>query len=266
MMDLCAVVIPIYKDRLSSFEEKSLKQCVKILSKYQFIFVSPHGLDMREINTIMMDKKYIVEFFNNEFFVGVEGYNRLMMTKDFYRRFYKRFEYILIYQLDCFVFCDQLTDWCHRGYDYVGAPWFINCEEHKSQNDLWICGNGGFSLRKVSYFLKVLSWPFPFKWKVKLIAKRYYVKLVLSFLKGTGNVTLYELDSSIVGNQEDVFFSYYTRNTPVSPNIPSAEVAMSFAFEKSPSYLYELNNHRLPFGCHAFHKWEYDSFWKKIIN
>ena len=65
MMELCAIVIPIYKDRLSSFEEKSLKQCVKILSKYQFIFVSPHGLDMREINTIMMDKKYIVEFFNN---------------------------------------------------------------------------------------------------------------------------------------------------------------------------------------------------------
>ena len=46
MMELCAIVIPIYKDRLSSFEEKSLKQCVKILSKYQFIFVSPHGLDM----------------------------------------------------------------------------------------------------------------------------------------------------------------------------------------------------------------------------
>lgn len=266
MKNLCAIVIPIYKNSLSSFEEKSLKQCVKILSKYQFIFVSPHGLDMREINTIMGQKEYSVELFKNEYFASIESYSRLMMSKDFYRRFYKKYEYILIYQLDCFVFYDQLTEWCHRGYDYVGAPWFIDCEEHKSQGDLWICGNGGFSLRKISYFIKVLSWPFPFKWNVTLIARRFYFKLLLSFFRGTGNVTLYELDSSIVGNQEDLFFSYYTRNTPVAPNIPPAEVAMSFAFEKSPSYLYELNNKKLPFGCHAFHKWEYDSFWKKFID
>lgn len=265
MKNLCAVVIPIYKDGLSSFEVKSLKQCVKILSKYQFVFVSPYGIEMKEINAIMGAKSYVIEFFEHKFFAGVEGYNRLMMTKDFYSRFCKKFEYILIYQLDCFVFSDQLTEWCHRGYDYVGAPWFIDYGEHKTQNDLWLCGNGGFSLRKVSYFLKVLSWPFPFKWNVKLIARRYYFRLMLSFLKGTGNVTLFEVDSSIEGNQEDVFFSYYTRNTSVSPNIPSAEVAMTFAFEKSPSYLYELNNNRLPFGCHAFHKWEYDTFWKQFI-
>jgi len=264
-MKTCAVVIPIYKDYLSESEQWSLAQCAKILVSYDLIFVAPSGVTMMAYESCLLGRSYSIEVFDPEYFQGVEGYNRLMMTKEFYRRFQNRFEYILIYQLDCFVFRDVLEEWCRKGYDYIGAPWFKNFDVHREVGDLWRCGNGGLSLRRMSFCLKALSWPFPFRWNVKLIAKRFYLSLIKAFLKGRGNVLLFEVDSSIEGNQEDVFFSYYTLNTPIAPRLPSPEEAMKFAFEKSPSYLYELNKKKLPFGCHAFMKWEYEEFWKQYI-
>lgn len=44
-----------------------------------------------------------------------------MLEADFYRRFGK-YKYMLIYQLDAFVFSDKLLDFCEMGYDYIGAP------------------------------------------------------------------------------------------------------------------------------------------------
>ena len=30
---------------------------------------------------------------------------------------------MLIYQLDAYVFKDELLNWANKGYDYIGAPW-----------------------------------------------------------------------------------------------------------------------------------------------
>ena len=46
--------------------------------------------------------------------------------------------------------------------------------------------------------------------------------------------------------------------------VPSNYHALEFSFEAMPSYLYKLNNNVLPFGCHAFEKYETD-FWKIIF-
>ncbi len=43
-----------------------------------------------------------------------------MMDNTFYKQFLN-YEYILIYQLDAFVFKDELN-YCSQGIDYVGAP------------------------------------------------------------------------------------------------------------------------------------------------
>lgn len=42
------------------------------------------------------------------------------------------------------------------------------------------------------------------------------------------------------------------------------EVAMKFSFEVHPEVLYELNDKQLPFGCHAYLKYN-PEFWKKFI-
>lgn len=46
--------------------------------------------------------------------------------------------------------------------------------------------------------------------------------------------------------------------------MPSCEEAADFSFEANPSYLFSIIG-KLPFGCHAFEKYEYEEFWKKYI-
>ncbi|HMC84001.1 MAG TPA: DUF5672 family protein, partial [Chitinophagaceae bacterium] len=46
--------------------------------------------------------------------------------------------------------------------------------------------------------------------------------------------------------------------------VPDYKTAAAFAFEMQPHRLYILNNNQLPFGCHAW--WKYDlDFWKPHI-
>ena len=48
-------------------------------------------------------------------------------------------------------------------------------------------------------------------------------------------------------------------------NIAPEDVGLSFAFDLNPSQCFERNNEKLPFGCHAWHRFEND-FWKPIID
>lgn len=42
--------------------------------------------------------------------------------------------------------------------------------------------------------------------------------------------------------------------------VPAYEEAAAFAFEMQPHRLFELTGHRLPFGCHAWWKYDLDFF------
>lgn len=55
-------------------------------------------------------------------------------------------------------------------------------------------------------------------------------------------------------------------NSWLKPKYPDYKKNIQFAFEKYPSYLYNLNNKKLPFGCHAWQKYEYNTFWYNFIN
>lgn len=61
---------------------------------------------------------------------------------------------------------------------------------------------------------------------------------------------------------EDVIFSLLAQRSWISCQLPPFDVALKFAFEINPSYLYKINDEKLPFGCHAFEKYEYDTFWQ----
>ena len=120
-----AIVIPYYKNDLTKTEQISLKACTQTLSSYDIFLVSPIKLDTSEIC-----KEYPllkVKRFKNDYFNSLRGYNKLMLSEDFYSQF-TGYSYILIYQLDAFVFKDELQIWVNKGYDYIGAPWI-----HSSQ-------------------------------------------------------------------------------------------------------------------------------------
>lgn len=266
----CAIVIPVYKDCPNDNEIKSFKQLLKILSHYPILLVTHKELDLSVYLSMGLNNNVEVgtEFFNKEFFINISSYNKLCMDVSFYCRFQK-YNFILLYQLDCYVFKDELEYWCSKSYDYIGAPWFSNHESYEEGACLMSVGNGGFSLRKIDTFVKVLSskgnaYTFIKSYKLnKLIGGNLFVflRMILRGYKNNISWLIKEWDDA-----EDIFFCQVLDSTRFRLNKPDAELAINFSFEKSPSYLFLKNHNKLPFGCHAWEKYQFDSFWFKYIN
>lgn len=210
------IVIPVYKDTLNEFEKISLMQVKKVLGKYPIIFVAPEGVKFSyfsEGNGIVHCPKH--------FFESVKSYSRLMLSPDFYKVF-SNFDYMLIYQLDAFVFSDQLEYFCSLGYDYIGAPWSLKDLrkfEINGQHFRYRVGNGGFCLRNVKACQDTL---------IKhrdLINEKEYVP-------------------------EDVVFARCGALDNENFRIAPMKIAYKFSIENMPRWFVKKNGGKLPFGCH----------------
>lgn len=253
------VVIPIYKSTLSSREEQSLRQCVEVLADYPMQFIKPQSLDLS--NILSRYPKLGVINFPDVCFDSLEDYNRLVLTDDFYNCF-SQYVYMLIYQLDAYVFRDELLIWAEKGYDYIGAPWlplehpikrklryklkrwYYRLTDNSSQLRRWKyieyeVGNGGFSLRRIDKMIQITS--------------RYK------------NCIQQLLDAEQPFYPEDVLLYVEVRAPGFRLRRPSYEEAMSFALETGAAWAYEQMNRQLPFGCHAWYHPDYSSFWSSFI-
>ena len=252
------VVIPIYSTELKGFEEVSLCRNYQLLQNYPLVVVKPRSLDLSGL--LERFPKLEVEAFDDEYFRGIRGYNRLMMSPEFYERF-SDCEYILICQLDAFIFRDELKEWCSKGYDYVGAPWprrpiydfplfrlasWVKRQYcrllHRPNSQVTAnkVGNGGLSLRKVSAHLR---------------ATQQLKEVVQEYLQHPGH-HLYN---------EDVFFSIEVNQHGMNFTYPDYKEAFYFSFDKHPAYCYKQTGGTLPFGCHSWYKKRMKKFWFPII-
>ena len=140
------VVIPMYRENLTSSENVALSQVKHVLYDYPIYLIMPKKMEKNNLFPELYK-----EFFSDEYFVSAKSYSKLMMETDFYKRF-NNYKYILIYQLDAFVFSDRLKEFCALDYDYIGAP---------TPRSQWkYCGrigNGGLSLRKVEKCINVTN-------------------------------------------------------------------------------------------------------------
>ena len=282
-MRTCIIVIPIYSATLKVTEVASLKQVLTVLSNHIIHLVTYEDLDTTVYKAIFEEynKPFWVDYFDKSYFSSIKDYNKLCLTPAFYLQ-YSDFDYMLIYQLDAWVFYDSLQYWCDKGYDYIGAPHFYPRKDGVSEDAVGV-GNGGFSLRsikdclQISYRNKYIPYLSPIG-----LMKHYYKKdlvyfrkhpiilewilfIIKVFLKSIGiknNLSFFTHSGQI--NEDFIFGSGANLAWNTKNNIPSWDEAANFAFETNPSYLYNYIG-KLPFGCHAFEKWEYDSFWRKYI-
>lgn len=250
------IVIPVYKAQPNEDEVVNLRQCLRVLNKHDICLVCPKELDKTAYDNIFSEegKSYAPEFFDKEYFCSVKGYNQLMLTREFYLRFVE-WDYMLIYQLDAYVFEDRLEEWCEKGYDYVGAPWCTL----KRRIDWNNSGNGGFSLRKISSFIRL----FDHKGNVLNLAglwkfHRYRGPLhkwplIIRGLFGQLN----QLEDYTNGKRinEDLFYACLGHLTKNPFKIPDSHEAAFFAFEEKPAELF-AHTKKLPFGCHAYRKYD----------
>jgi len=236
--NLVAVVIPVYRADMSAYERISFRQCLRVLGHYPIILVKPQGLDLGDL--LATHPGLATASFADSFFENVAGYNHLLMSEAFYAEF-ARFQFILIHQLDAFVFRDELREWCARGYDYIGAPHVTQRLARAGSRGnprlalRKVLMNGGFSLRNVAACRRFL-WIF----------RRFY---------GTWK-----------GNEDGLFSLHYPRLYLGSAflNLPTWDQALPFAFEQRPAECYALNHHRLPLGCHAWERYDLE-FWRPFF-
>jgi hypothetical protein len=253
------VVIPFYKNTLTDFDKIALQQCFKILKDHPIVAIKPFGLTLPgEAKACNFLK--VVDF-DDDYFKNVQGYNRLMLDSIFYKAFLD-YEFILIYQLDAFVFKDELDEWCNKGFDYIGAPWIraadqgiLNIIKRKIQQYIhtryniqknggpsprqleYKVGNGGFSLRRVHKFYELCI---------------QYREMIAHYNKHDTHFF-----------NEDVFWSVEVNRKSKQLKIPGYKIALKFAVELHPKRAFAINKNQLPFGCHA---WDLTiDFWRPIF-
>jgi hypothetical protein len=198
-----------------------------------------------------------------------------MLSKRFYSCFSK-YDYIQLYQLDSYVFSDELEFWCSQKYDYIGAPWMKKINQYAapvfgSEFSLKI-GNGGFSLRKTQTFINLCTK------KIQLLSIVLFINSIFHLIQSKSLKSLFYRFLRISSwlpeklfkklcplpkNNEDVIWSCVISQYR---KLPSLNDAVKYSFESYPEYLYELNKQKLPFGCHS---WEKDCryrFWERFIN
>jgi hypothetical protein len=165
---------------------------------------------------------------------------------------------MLIYQLDAFAFDNQLDYWCSKDFEYIGAP---VCPNYWYKPTCFYM-NGGFSLRKISaccnafrgygWYRLILQGAraFPIPYKSLQLVKEIYSLLAAFCLKHQIPIVFNKL------MHEDLLW------TTALGQKTDYQDAARFAWEAQPEMLFQQIGH-LPFGCHAWERYEYESFWSQ---
>lgn len=263
---MSVVILTItHKPTLSNYETISIKQCTKVLGRYERYFVCPKGMDIAYYQSQFPDWKF---YFVHPYWLSTYARsNRLKITPKLFKAF-EQFEFILFHEPDAFVFQDELEYWMQQDYSYIGAPWFEGYEGAGNEQKYTGVGNSGFSLRKVSDHLKALrSWKSLYKWKDydKYLAggkNKYFQTLKFFFRMLFGNTTRYPFH--YFWNNEDIFWGIHVSRNYDWFKLPTIMTARKFSFEVAPARMYKDNNNQLPFGCHAWMRYDIE-FWQPFI-
>ena len=253
------VVVTFVWREMRSMEKMAFKCAMSRLGKHPFAIVHPSSYS---IDYIKQDYPKLIDVpMDDTNFINVESYNEMMLTPDFYRQF-QTYDFMLIYQLDAFVFRDELDYWVEQDYDYIGAPWLPSDSWYQrtigeliirlrkflpSPNpttgrirhaDIYFdVGNGGFSLRKIPTMIRVLS---------------------------ENRALIASLPQRSRARNEDIVISIIL-GKKCHLKKPNWRIATHFSFENNPNRCFRITKEHLPFGCHAWDTSNWENFWRGIL-
>jgi len=283
---------------MSEFERMSFEQCVRVLGKRTIALLTYSALNLDQYYAIA--KEHGAELqrltFPRRFFTSVRRYNELLLSQALYKRL-QEWDFFLLYQLDAFVFDDDLDHWMRAGFDYVGAPFISLFNRLGTPQRPWGVGNGGLSLRRVQTFLdlytkkgKVFSFidfyrnctPRHGYWytlakKIALTPSYIFSYFFKNSLKNYIEESRVNEDifwcfafkqailAAYIGNERTraLFKSTSRLKHDITIRLPSPDQALRFAFDEEPFRCYEFAERVLPMGCHAFEKQK--DFWRAYI-
>jgi hypothetical protein len=259
-----AVVVPFSKRAtLEPDEEISLTHLRHYLGRYDRFILAPKSLDVPFPD-------FEIRRFDDRFFGSVAAHTALMLSAQFYQAF-RHYEFVLTYHLDALALSDQLPYWCGREWDFIGAP------NHGTLPYLSVPCNGGFALRRVESFLRVLTsrrlaidpetyWASLRRTTPALLLPlqlpRRYLKRFYRF-----NNVHREIGLMLAGPEpplEDVFIVENATKYDPAFRIPPVREAVRFAFDETPREAFALNDNQLPFGAHGWYKHD-RAFWDPYL-
>jgi hypothetical protein len=269
---MVAVVVPLSeRPELLDDEELSIRHLSHYLSAYDKYLIAPPGVSVRRDG-------FVTRHFPRTFFGSVAAHNSLLLWPAFYRAF-SEYEFILVHHLDSLVLSNELLRWCRAGFDYIGAPWLPGPETP------WVreprVGNGGFTLMRVDAALEVLQErrrqePLT---RITDVLDRHATRLrpmyralerVHRIMPGAALPARLLAHRDRVqspsrhGLNNDYFWSFQATNYVPGFRVATPEAGLRFAFEMYPRRCFELNGGQLPFGCHAWAKFD-PAFWEPYL-
>ena len=266
-----AIVVPVSRRTgLTAEEEVSMRHLLRFLGRHDKYLIAPPGGRCDFAG-------FAVRHFSRKYFGSTRAHDRLLFLPKFWETF-GDYKYILIYHLDALVFRDELLRWCQMDLDYIGAPWIRCSDTPWVREDEERVGNGGFALIKVESVLRVLRNRYldePGRyWKDRLGHPLDSLRPILEFLGQHAPTWLSERMRHVVRTQlnkvekmevdvckNDIFLSFHAKKYYPGFKVADFKTGLSFAFEAAPRKCFELNGGNLPFGCHAWTRYD-RGFWE----
>lgn len=267
------VVIPIHRNIPTKEEKISIKRCFDILGHYDIFFLCPEKMEINEYTKLTGEKSYHIKYIDSYWQSSLKCYNKMKVASVFYRLF-EDYQYMLTYEPDAYVFKDELSFWCEKGFDYIGAPFFNqhNKIEKVPGKQITGVGNSGFSLRNIQKCIQVLT---DFE-KYKRIAG-FFDKIRAGFIfrgfflfdtilpdRFLFKIRMVRAYLKKEYTHEDVFWAIFVPRLFPSYKVADSENALAFSFDANPSICFEMNGNKIPFGCHAWAKYD-PNFWSPYI-
>lgn len=269
MFPSVAVVVPVHNFELGLYEKIGLEQIKKNLNHFPLYLIFPRkGKPPKKVwsNFHHIEIKKVWGTYGK---TTIQSYASMLRSAFFYELF-EKFDFLLIAQLDTYIFSSELQRFTLEPYDYWGAPWLIDLysqypylrdlvrapirpyilhkilQKYLPRKMYYYVGNGGLSLRRVSKFIRACN-------EHTEINSKFDERIV--YWKKLG------YDVSFEDNFWCLFFPKFA---PGFLRFPPWHKALQFAFELAPSLAYKLNQNKLPFGVHSWFKHDKD-FWKRFI-
>lgn len=231
-MKTVIIIIPVYREYLTDEELLNVRNNVKRLSLYEICFICPQSLHTEFYEREFPRIKCIR--FPDAYFKGIKGYNKLMLSKETYKRF-ETYDFLCVCQADALILKEGrcLDPFQDMDYDYIGAPWFpaqyitLLPDTTKVQKFINLffskkyvsVGNGGLSLRRINRTYWLLD-----KWRLQVMLWPHY---------------------------EDYFFAFMGRYKEPLYKIAPVEIAQNFSVETGSRELIGTKNID-PVGIHGY--------------
>lgn len=261
------IIIPIYKE-LTETDKVSISSLCKVLLKsskkfkYPLYVICPtskkesikenfNNFLNKDYNVFIEDNHFVT--FQDTYFESVSSYSKLLLTSEFYKTFFELgFEYSYIFQLDCYLFRDELAYWANLGYDYIGPPIMAtNSDWGPNEKLIGYVGNGGFSLRNNKRFMEV----FDENGKYKDVYKKYNKILKEQRLPKNTDKRYIDFEDIYICRLLSKYIKIY---------IPFTKQAAKFAMDRNPWTLPQYFN--VPAIPMCAHNWIlFYSYWYDFI-